>query len=88
MLLGLSCLLASTLCVVQSIFSILTSGPNFGVHYYFGTGHTTGDIVVYFPEAKTAFLGDQFFGTRPQLIHAYKGGNAFAHVVTLEKMKR
>ena len=54
--------------------------------WYFGTGHTTGDIVVYFPEAKTAFLGDQFFGTRPQLIHAYKGGNAFAHVATLEKM--
>jgi cyclase len=54
--------------------------------WYFGTGHTTGDIVVYFPEAKTAFLGDQFFGARPQLIHAYKGGNAFAHIATLEKM--
>jgi hypothetical protein len=42
--------------------------------WYFGTGHTTGDLVVYIPEEKTAFLGDQLFLTRPQLIHSYKGG--------------
>ena len=29
--------------------------------WYFGKGHTTGDIVVYFPEEKTAFVGDQIF---------------------------
>ena len=29
--------------------------------WYFGVGHTTGDIVVYFPEEKTAFIGDQVF---------------------------
>ena len=54
--------------------------------WYFGVGHTTGDIVVYFPEEKTAFIGDQIFMGRPQLIHSYKGGNSFAHVKTLTKM--
>jgi glyoxylase-like metal-dependent hydrolase (beta-lactamase superfamily II) len=53
---------------------------------YFGVGHTKGDTVVYFPEEKTAFLGDQVFMGRPQLIHSYKGGNSFAHVKTLTKM--
>jgi glyoxylase-like metal-dependent hydrolase (beta-lactamase superfamily II) len=53
---------------------------------YFGVGHTKGDTVVYFPEEKTAFLGDQIFMSRPQLIHSYKGGNSFAHVKTLTKM--
>ncbi len=53
---------------------------------YFGVGHTKGDTVVYFPEEKTAFLGDQIFMGRPQLIHSYKGGNSFAHVKTLTKM--
>lgn len=54
--------------------------------WYFGVGHTTGDTVVYFPEEKTAFLGDQIFMARPQLIHSYKGGNSFEHVKTLTKM--
>jgi len=54
--------------------------------WYFGKGHTTGDIVVYFPEEKTAFVGDQIFIGRAQLIHSYKGGNSFAHVKTLAKM--
>ena len=54
--------------------------------WYFGVGHTTGDTVVYFPEEKTAFLGDQIFLTPPQLIHSYKGGNSFEHVKTLARM--
>lgn len=54
--------------------------------WYFGVGHTTGDAVVYFPEEKTAFIGDQVFEGRPQLIHSYKGGNSFEHVKTLTKM--
>jgi len=40
--------------------------------WYFGVGHTTGDIVLYFPEEKTAFIGDQIFLERPQLIHSHK----------------
>jgi len=54
--------------------------------YYFGVGHTTGDVVVYHPEDKVAFLGDQYFGSRPQLIHSHKNGNSFEHVKTLTKM--
>ncbi|MBD3383706.1 MBL fold metallo-hydrolase [candidate division KSB1 bacterium] len=54
--------------------------------WYFGVGHTTGDAVVYFPEEKTAFLGDQVFSGRPQLIHSYKGGNSFQHVQTVQRM--
>ncbi len=54
--------------------------------HYFGVGHTTGDIVVYFPEEKVAFIGDQVFFERPQLIHSYKGGNSFEHVKTTELM--
>ncbi|MFC2161791.1 MBL fold metallo-hydrolase [Acidobacteriota bacterium] len=53
---------------------------------YFGIGHTTGDTVVYFPDEKTAFIGDQIFMGRAQLIHSYKGGNSFSHVKTLTKM--
>jgi glyoxylase-like metal-dependent hydrolase (beta-lactamase superfamily II) len=54
--------------------------------WYFGVGHTTGDIVVYFPEEKTAFLGDQIFLIRPQLIHTHKGGNSLEYVKTVTKM--
>lgn len=61
-------------------------GSNKVEFWYFGIGHTTGDIVIYFPEEKTAFIGDQIFLTRPQLIHSYKDGNSFEHVKTLTKM--
>lgn len=54
--------------------------------WYFGVGHTTGDAVVYFPEEKTAFIGDQIFLTRVPLIHSYKGGNSLEQVKTLTKM--
>jgi glyoxylase-like metal-dependent hydrolase (beta-lactamase superfamily II) len=61
-------------------------GPQKVELWYFGIGHTTGDAVVYFPEEKAAFLGDQIFLDRPQLIHSYKGGNSFEHVNTLERI--
>jgi len=54
--------------------------------WYFGVGHTTGDTVVYFPDEKTAFIGDQMFLGRTPLIHAYKGGSSFENVKTLTKM--
>ncbi len=54
--------------------------------WYFGIGHTTGDAVLYFPEERIAFIGDQIFLERPQLIHAHKNGNSFEHVKTLGKM--
>jgi cyclase len=54
--------------------------------WYFGVGHSTGDIVVYFPHARTAFVGDQVRFGRVQLIHSYKGGNSFGHVANLTRM--
>ena len=54
--------------------------------HYFGIGHTTGDIIVYYPEEKIAFLGDLYFSDRPQLIHSIKNGNSFEYVKSLTKM--
>jgi cyclase len=54
--------------------------------YYFGVGHTTGDIVVYVPGEKTAFIGDLYFSDRPQLIHSVKNGNSFEYVRTVTRM--
>ena len=54
--------------------------------HYFGIGHTTGDIVVYHPEDKVAFIADLYFSGRPQLIHSNKNGNSFEYVKTLTKM--
>jgi glyoxylase-like metal-dependent hydrolase (beta-lactamase superfamily II) len=54
--------------------------------WYFAVGHTTGDTVVYFPDEKTAFVGDQAFLERTPLIHAYKGGSSFENVKTLTAM--
>jgi len=54
--------------------------------HYFGVGHTSGDLVVYEPDTKVAFLGDQYFNNRPQLIHSSKNGNSFEYVKTLTKM--
>lgn len=54
--------------------------------HYFGIGHTSGDIVVYFPGDKLAFIGDLYFSGRPQLIHSNKNGNSFQYVKTMTKM--
>ena len=54
--------------------------------HYFGVGHTTGDVVVYCPKDKVAFVGDQYFSSRPQLIHSNKNGNSFDYVKTVSRM--
>lgn len=54
--------------------------------WHFGTGHTSGDIVVYFPGQKVAFIGDQIFLNRVPLIHIHKGGNSHSNVKYLETM--
>ncbi len=55
------------------------------LHYY-GKGHTAGDIIVYVPDEKVAFIGDLFFTDRPQLIHSNKEGNSFDYVQTLSRI--
>ncbi len=54
--------------------------------HYFGAGHTTGDIIVFHPEEKVAFIGDLYFSGRPQLIHSNKNGNSFEYVKTMKQM--
>ena len=51
---------------------------------YFYPAHTDGDIVVFFPEQKVAFLGDLIFLDRDPLIHKHKNGNSFGLVKTLK----
>ena len=53
---------------------------------YFGPAHTSGDLVVYLPQQKLAFVGDLLFVGRDPLIHRQKGGDSFGLAQTLHKM--
>lgn len=53
---------------------------------HFGPAHTDGDVVVYFPEEKVAFIGDLIFFGRDPLIHRHKNGNSFGLVKTLKSI--
>lgn len=59
----------------ESVMTIQTGGENLQL-YYFGPAHTSGDIVVYFPKEKVAFVGDLVFVGRDPLIHRAKGGTS------------
>jgi len=84
----------------------LTFSEEFGLHLggkevrakYFGRGHTSGDIVVYFPELKAIHTGDLFLGrgaprggatqTRPPGVNIYvdyaQGGSFMDWTKTLD----
>jgi cyclase len=51
--------------------------------FYFGPAHTDGDVVVYFPDEKVAFIGDLIFIGRDPLIHRHKNGSSFGLVKVL-----
>jgi glyoxylase-like metal-dependent hydrolase (beta-lactamase superfamily II) len=53
---------------------------------YFGPAHTSGDLVVYLPNQKIAFIGDLAFLGRDPLIHRQKGGTSFGLAQTLKKL--
>jgi len=53
---------------------------------HFGPAHTSGDVVVYFPDEKVAFVGDLFFRGRDPLIHRQKNGSSFGLVETLKNI--
>ncbi len=53
---------------------------------HFGPAHTSGDIVVYFPENKLAFVGDLVFIGRDPLIHRSKGGTSSGLIKTLQAL--
>jgi cyclase len=54
--------------------------------FYFGPAHTSGDIVVYCPQEKVAFLGDLFFAGRDPLVHRHKNGSSFGLVSVLKSV--
>jgi cyclase len=54
--------------------------------FYFGPAHTSGDLVVYLPDQKIAFVGDLVFIGRDPLIHRQKGGTSFGLVENLKKI--
>ena len=53
---------------------------------YFGPAHTNGDVVVFFPEEKVAFVGDLLFLGRDPLIHRAKNGTSFGLVKVLKAL--
>ena len=57
--------------------------------YYFGRGHTSGDIVVYFPEIRAIHTGDLFIsGSRrgvPIYVDAVQGGSLLEWTRTLDR---
>jgi glyoxylase-like metal-dependent hydrolase (beta-lactamase superfamily II) len=53
---------------------------------YFGPAHTSGDLVVYLPQQKAAFVGDLLFQGRDPLIHRQKGGTSAGLVQVLNKI--
>jgi glyoxylase-like metal-dependent hydrolase (beta-lactamase superfamily II) len=50
----------------------------------FGPAHTSGDIVIFFPDRKLAFVGDLVFIGRDPLIHRHKGGTCSGLIKTLQ----
>lgn len=53
--------------------------------YYFGRGHTDGDVVVVFPQKRLAHLGDLFPAKAAPLIDTANGGSGVAFPDTLAK---
>ena len=53
--------------------------------YYFGPAHTDGDIVVVFPEKRTAYLGELFPDRAAPVIDTANGGSGIAFPETLAK---
>lgn len=53
--------------------------------YYFGPAHTDGDIVVVFPEKRTAYLGELFPDKAAPVIDTANGGSGIAFPETLAK---
>jgi len=53
---------------------------------HFGPAHTDGDLVVWLPAERVAYVGDLLFIGRDPLIHRHKNGNSVGLVATLKKL--
>ena len=63
----------------------LLDGPDRIELYYFGPGHTDGDLVVVFPEKRIAYFGDLFPSKAAPVIDTANGGSGVAFPDTLAK---
>jgi glyoxylase-like metal-dependent hydrolase (beta-lactamase superfamily II) len=70
--------------VVTDRLSLL-DGPDRIELYYFGAGHTDGDLVVVFPEKRLAYFGDLFSAKAVPAIDPANGGSAVAFPETLAR---
>ncbi len=70
--------------VVTDRLSLL-EGPDRMELYYFGRGHTDGDLVVVFPEKRLAHFGDLFSVRAAPVVDADNGGSAVAFPETLAR---
>jgi cyclase len=64
----------------------LLEGPDRMDIYYFGRGHTNGDLVIVFPEKRLAHLGDLFPGKMAPSIDTANGGSAVELPKTLARI--
>jgi glyoxylase-like metal-dependent hydrolase (beta-lactamase superfamily II) len=53
--------------------------------YYFGRGHTNGDLVVVFPQKRLAYLGDLFPSKAAPVVDPAAGGSVVALADTLRR---
>jgi cyclase len=53
--------------------------------YYFGAGHTDGDLIVVFPEKRIAYFGDLFPSKSAPVVDTANGGSAVAFPETLAR---
>jgi glyoxylase-like metal-dependent hydrolase (beta-lactamase superfamily II) len=65
------------------VFALMLDGESVRL-FHFGPAHTSGDVVVYFPAEKVAYVGDLVFIGRDPLIHRQKGGTSFGLVKNLK----
>ena len=64
----------------------LFSGPDQIDLYYFGRGHTNGDLVVVFPQKRLAYLGDLFPAKSAPVVDAAAGGSVIGLADTLRRL--
>ncbi|MEO6714275.1 MAG: MBL fold metallo-hydrolase, partial [Mycobacteriales bacterium] len=63
----------------------LFEGRDRMVLYYFGPGHTDGDLVVVFPEKRLAYFGDLFPSKSMPVIDSANGGSYLRLAETLKR---
>lgn len=70
---------------VTDKLTLLSGSDEIGL-FYFGRGHTNGDLVVVFPQKRLAYLGDLFPAKSAPLVDPAAGGSVVALADTLRRV--